>query len=194
MKVLKVLSCGLFYSTAIANISPSGFEAFPNYYFVETGTYNGQGILYALRAGFPVIHSIELFPENVARVSKKFLDKPNVHVWQGNSGEKLYDLIKDFDKPITFWLDAHSGEDIPNQKNTPLIEELDQIKRHHIKTHTILIDDMHCCGRMMFDFLTKEQIMAKIKEINPDYTIYFIPGGDDAEYPENVMVAQVIKK
>lgn len=36
-------------------------------------------------------------------------------------------FIKKLNAPITFWLDAHSG----NQ--CPLIEELEQIKRHKIK-------------------------------------------------------------
>ena len=178
---------------AQANISPAGFEAFPNDYFVETGTFSGQGINYALRAKFPEIHSIELLPVNVKNVSRMFQNNDNVHIHEGDSGKILYDVIKDFDKPITFWLDAHSGIDNANQKNTPILEELEQIKLHHIKTHTILIDDMHCSGTVLFDGITKEQIAEKVKEVNPEYEISYVPGGDDAEYPVNVMVARVPK-
>ena len=174
-----------------ANISPAGFEAFPNDYFVEKGTFSGQGIQYALRAGFPEIHSIELFKRNVDNVSRMFESNGSVHVHLGDSGKVLYEVIKDINKEITFWLDAHSGENDPTKKNSPLLEELDQIKKHHIKTHTILIDDMHCAGKAFFDFVTQDQIKAKIKEINPAYEITYVPGGDDAEYPENVMVARV---
>lgn len=188
----KIVFCVMFLMSGVqANISPAGFEAFPNYYFVETGTFDGQGIRYALRAKFPEIHSVELFAINVANVSRLFSNYSNVHVHHGDSGKILYDVIKDLDKPITFWLDAHSGVDNPNQKNTPILEELEQIKQHHIKTHTILVDDMHCSGKIMFDGITKEQIAAKIMEINPEYVISYIPGGNDAEYPVNVMVAQV---
>ena len=186
-----VLSLMLLASGVQANISPAGFEAFPNYYFVETGTFDGQGIRYALRARFPEIHSVELFKVNVDNVSRMFLNNKNVHIHHGDSGEILWDVIKDLNKPITFWLDAHSGVDDPNQKNTPILEELEQIKMHPIKTHTILVDDMHCSGKIMFDGITKEEIAAKIMEINPDYVITYIPGGNDAEYPENVLFAQV---
>lgn len=99
-------------------------------------------------------------------------------------------MIKDINQPITFWLDAHIFPPrTDGGKNCPLIEELDQIKRHPIKTHTILIDDMHCAGTAAFDFLTKEDLIQKIHEINPEYKIRYIPGGNDGEYPENVMVA-----
>lgn len=178
----------------LANISPAGFEAFPNYYFVETGTFCGQGIRYALRAGFPEIFSMEIDQRNVNNVSKMFQGYNNVRVVRGDSGTQLYDLIKNLDKPITFWLDAHTGIDNANQKNTPILEELEQIKKHHIKTHTILIDDMHCCGTVLFDYLTKEQIAAKVMEINPEYEISYVPGGDAAEYPQNVMYAHVPEK
>ncbi len=188
--LLFLLSTGI----ANANISPAGFEEFPNYYFVETGTYDGLGIRYALRAKFPKIYSMELIKNNVDNVAKMFKENSNVHVVQGDSGKHLYQLIKGLDKPITFWLDAHSGVDNPNQKNTPILEELEQIKWHHIKTHTILIDDMHCCGTGLFDYLTQDQIEAKVMEINPEYEIRYIPGGNDAEYPVNVMVAQVPSK
>ena len=190
MKKLIFLLC-IFVGVAQANISPAGFEAFPNYYFVETGTFDGQGIRYALRAKFPMIFSMELLPAHVKQVSNLFTGNKNVKVIQGDSGKNLYNLIKNLDKPITFWLDAHSGIDNDKQKNTPILEELEQIKWHHIKTHTILIDDMHCCGTVLFDHLTQDQIAAKVMEINPEYEITYVPGGDDAEYPVNVMCARV---
>jgi len=118
---------------------------------------------------------------------------PNVTIWEGDSGSLLYEMIKDINEPVTFWLDAHNGVYDPDAENTPILRELEQIKKHHIKNHTILIDDMHCCERDLFDFLTKDQIAAKVKEINPDYEITFVDGGNDSEYPNNIMVARVPK-
>jgi len=186
-----VMSLLLVANGLCANIAPSGFEAFPNYYFVETGAYNGHGTRYAVRARFQEIHAVELLPQNVRRMMWMFRGFSNVHIHLGDSGKVLWNVIKEMDKPITFWLDAHSGEDNPHQKNTPIMEELEQIKWHPIKTHTILVDDMHCSGKIMFDGITKEQIAAKIMEINPEYVIRYVPRGNDGEYPENVMVAQV---
>jgi len=57
----------------------------------------------------------------------------------GSSADLLWDIIKSIDEPITFWLDAHYVE-------TPILQELVAIKSHHIKTHTILIDDVRLFG------------------------------------------------
>lgn len=183
----------LTISSLSANMSPEGFEAFPNAYFVETGTYGGQGVRFALRAGFPEIRSVEIDHHFVLEARRTFANNPKVHIWEGDSGKMLCQVIKDINAPITFWLDGHNGTPSSDstQKNTPLMEELDQIKEHPIKTHTILIDDMHCCGTVLFDFLTREDIKNKILEINPDYTITFVDGGDDGEYKDNIMVARV---
>lgn len=192
MKKFLVLSL-LFILFVDANMAPEGFERFPNYYFVETGTYRREGILLALRAGFPEIHSVEIDAHFVKEAKKRFINQSNVYIHEGDSGLVLWDVIKDLDKPITFWLDGHNGFPDPNSsaKNCPLMEELDQIKQHHIKTHTIIINDMHCCETLLFDFLTQEQIMQKILEINPNYVIEFVPGGGIGEYPVNIMVARV---
>ncbi len=175
-----------------ANMAPEGFERFPNYYFVETGTYGGDGIRFALRAGFSEIHSVEIDHTFYNKARQSFARFPHVHLHLGDSGKILFDVIKDLNKPITFWLDGHRGWPDPNGgKNTPLLEELDQIKQHYIKNHTIIIDDMHCCETILFDNLTRADIEQKVREINPDYCIIYVAGGDDAEYPNNIMVAYI---
>jgi hypothetical protein len=174
------------------NIGPQGFLQFPNDYFVETGTYAGNGIQRALEVGYKQIWSIEIDSSKVAYVKKRFANYINVFIVQGSSTTDLWELIKPLNGRITFWLDAHIYPPLPNgKKNCPLLEELDQIKKHPIKDHTILIDDMHCCGLPAFDGLTKEDLITKIKEINSDYVIAYIPGGDKGEYPQNVMVAYI---
>ncbi len=175
-----------------ANIGPQGFKAHLNPHFVETGTLYGDGIWQALRDGFPEIHSVEFDLGWVTQAREKFSEHPNVYVWHKDSGKQLYEVIKNIDGQITFWLDAHNGWNNPiDGKNTPLLAELDQIKLHKIKTHTIMIDDMHCCNTVLFDYLTIEQISAKVLEINPAYQISFEPGGNGGEYPKNVLVATV---
>lgn len=187
----KALQCSLLISSlAVANMPPNGFRPYLNNYFVETGTHTGRSIEQALAAGFKTIHSIELNNKLAHWTTSRFKDHSNVHVWQGDSGSILYSVIKDIEEPATFWLDANSCVHNMNGENTPLLRELDEIKRHHIKNHTLLIDDMQCAGTRIFDYITKESIIAKIKEINPDYVISYIAGGDDAECPNNIMVAQ----
>ena len=192
MKIKLSVVLFLFAGSLQCNIAPEGFKRFPNPCFVETGTYIGSGIRFALRAQFPEIHSIEINPHFVALARTAFKNHKNVHIWQGDSGIMLYDVIKDIKTNITFWLDGHSGTPGPEgAKNTPLMEELDQIKKHPIKTHTIVIDDMHCCETILFDYLTREDIAKKVLEINPNYTITYVDGGDAGEYKNNIMVARV---
>lgn len=189
-KYLTLFCSTLVASQLLANIGPQGFGEFRQDFFVETGSYLGNGIQKALDAGFKKIRSIEADKGHFKLTRNRFQDNPNVKVYQGNSSVDLWDIIKDIDQPITFWLDAHIYPPRPDGgKNCPLLEELEQIKQHPIKTHTILIDDMHCCNTAAFDFLGREDFIAKLLEINPDYQIYYVDGGDDGEYKNNVMVA-----
>lgn len=101
----------------------------------------------------------------------------------------LYDVIKNINSSITFWLDGHySGYDTAQgDENNPILKELEQIKKHHIKNHTILIDDIRLCGGFWFDDITLEQIISKILEINKNYTISYVDG-----YVKNdILVAQI---
>lgn len=184
-----LLSCSL-----LANIGPQGFHQFKKSIFVETGTFGGDGIQHALNAGFTEIHSVDIDAIAIKDSKNRFADNANVNIYLKDSSCELGDVLAQIHEPATFWLDAHNGFPDPDAvgvKNTPLLEELEQIKHHHIKTHTILIDDLHCCKTLLFDFLTQEQIIAKVMEINPNYTIDFVPGGDEGEYPNNVLVAHI---
>lgn len=181
-----------------ANITPNmninGFGDFPNYYFVETGLGGGGSLQSALRSlCFSQLHSIEIDRNRIRSVSHIFKPLENVFLHHGDSGKDLWDLIKKINMPITFWLDAHLNRVDPDGgKNTALLEELEQIKRHPIKTHTIIIDDIRCCNTPEFDNITTQQLIAQIKEINPNYTIYYIDGHDGGKILKNdVMVAQV---
>jgi len=176
------------------NMGPQGFHQFKRRVFVETGTFGGSGIQKALDAGFEEIYSIDIDPGHIQFTKERFNQRKNIHLALKDSSYQLWDIIQDIQEPVVFWLDAHNGWPDPNAigvKNTPLMEELDQIKRHSIKNHTILIDDLHCCNTLLFDFLTLEQIIAKVLEINPDYIISFVPGGDEGEYPNNILVASI---
>ncbi len=154
------------------------FAKFPNKYLVETGTFWGTGIETALKAGFQEVYSIEIAPNYYGRAVEKFKDQPNVHLVLGDSALVLGDVIQNINSPITFWLDGHySMEDTGRgSSNSPILQELDIIKRHPIKTHTIMIDDARLFGTEAFDHVTTFQIISKLHEINPDYEIKYEHG------------------
>ena len=176
-----------------ADIGPRGFVDYRNDYFVETGTCRGGSIFTAIQSRFRRIYSIESDPDFYAYSKELFKRHPFVKIWHGDSKLLLWEMIQDIDRPITFWLDAHRFPPLDDgSKNCPLLEELEQIRRHPIKTHTILIDDMHCCGQLEFDYLSKEDLIAKILEINPEYVITFVDGGETGNWKGNVLVARVL--
>ena len=60
----------------------------------------------------------------------------------------MSELLPKISEPITFWLDGHwsAGDTAQGDTNTPLLQELVEISNHHIKNHTILVDDIRQFG------------------------------------------------
>jgi len=152
-----------------------------NNVFVETGSYLGDGIQMAYDAGFEKIISIEISEEFCKNCSERFQNIREVNIVMGDSADILGDVIHDINEPITFWLDGHySGGDLPKGKYlSPLIQELDAIGRHPVKSHTILIDDIWCwrdMDNMYHNDFNVDSLVKSILEINPNYDISFIDG------------------
>jgi len=161
------------------------FRRYLNPVFIETGSYKGHGIQYALNAGFEEIYSIEILPEYFEMCSEKFKGNVNVNLILGNSAIVLEDLLRIINLRITFWLDGHlSG--LPDVEPCPLLKELEIIGRHHIKNHTILIDDLRDWSIIGYGFNT-EILKEKILLINGDYEFKF----EDGHIPNDILVAYV---
>jgi hypothetical protein len=115
-----------------------------NVYF-ETGIYHGDSIQQAIDAGFTKIIGIDNDKECVDLCKKRFNNKVQIHL--ADSATDLLDLIKDINEPVTFFLDAHWQmlESMPPGKNPfPLLDEIKQIKKHHLNPdHQIIIDDWY---------------------------------------------------
>lgn len=145
------------------------FKKYKNSFFVETGCHLGNGIKNALGAGFKYIYSIELSPMFYNKCRNKFAKNKNVVLVLGDSSEKLFSVIENIKEPITFWLDGHysGGNTARGKYESPLIQELEQIKRHPINNHIIIIDDM----REWVDHneFKHYDIYTALKEINKNY-------------------------
>lgn len=166
------------------------FKKYPNKVFIETGSYLGNGIRNAIEAGFEQIYSIELSEKYFNYCKEQFVNYPQVIMVFGDSCERIKDVIKDIDTPITFWLDGHhSCEDTALGKYwTPLMQELEQIKGHKIKNHTIIIDDMRCWKEPnpVHGFYTPD-ILQKIQEINSNYEISY----ENGQTYNDILVAKI---
>ena len=88
------------------------------------------------------------------------------------------------DSPALFWLDGH----VDGVNADCLWDELEHIKNHTIKTHTIIVDDVRILGKEGWGTeVVLDKIIGLIKEINPDYTISY----DDGECENDVLIAKV---
>lgn len=116
-----------------------GFEA-----FIETGTYLGQTTA-AMRALFRQVISIELSDRLYEEARKKFADAPNVQLLHGDSA-CMIDIALDEASgvPAIIWLDAHwsGGVTARSSENTPIMAELESIRRRGRDSDILLIDDI----------------------------------------------------
>jgi hypothetical protein len=172
---------------------PSNIQLFEKYntnpVFIETGSYAGEGIRNAIFAGYKNIHSIELAEKYYQFCKSYFKYIDFVHLYEGDSVTILSCILDKINTSITFWLDAHYSGGDTDFKDTlsPLMRELEIIKTHPIKTHTIIIDDLRewHSDYPAIKFGTDE-IKNKILEINPNYIFSMA----DGFIPEDILVAE----
>lgn len=176
------------------NISKEFLASCINPVFVETGTLTGDGVAKAIDAKFPRVISIELSPKyyNIAHTIFEGTDFP-VELVLGDSGEILYDVIKDIDTPITFFLDGHysNGDTARSHEISPLIKELRQIKQwlSKGKSAIILIDDMRCWSdthaKDSYGFNTEDliEILDDLGAVDINYV--------DGSFPNDILVANI---
>jgi hypothetical protein len=151
------------------------FAEYPNKYGIESGTWRGDGVAAFLEAGFEHIRTIDIDPEAAIFCSNRFWLTKNTHLdikcFTGDSAEMLWEMIKDIQESMTVFLDAHwqffENED-PGPNPFPLLKELEQIGRHPIKTHTLIVDDWHIFYRDRVGY-SKNDVKNAILQINPAY-------------------------
>lgn len=114
---------------------------------VETGTCFGD-MVEAMKPHFDKIYSIELSRELYARARERFAADAHVELIQGDSGQRLGEVMARLERPAIFWLDGHysAGVTAKGDKETPIVEELLQIFAAPDRGHVILIDDARLFG------------------------------------------------
>ena len=161
------------------------FKKYMNPVFIETGSFKGHGIQHALDAGFSQIYSMEILPRYYHYCSVRFEEDANIYIMHGDSTNILTNLLPRIDKRITFWLDAHLSS-LPNVSSCPLLQELEIIRNHHIKNHTILIDDLRDWNIPTYGF-NVETLKERILLINKDYKFLL----EDGHVPNDILVGYV---
>ena len=110
--------------------------------FFETGTYLGD-MIQAVKDDFRHIYSVELNAGLYQQAQLRFKKDHHITLLQGDSGKILYETLKQIQEPCLFWLDAHysGGITAKGNKLSPIVEEINEILKHFIKNHVVLIDD-----------------------------------------------------
>lgn len=108
---------------------------------VETGTFLGD-MVEAQRDFFNKIYSIELSEELAAKAQRRFRQYAHIEIIQGDSSERLQEVISRLNGPALFWLDGHysGGVTALGSKECPALEEVQAIKASPY-AHTVIIDD-----------------------------------------------------
>ena len=97
---------------------------------------------------------------------------PKIQIVQGDSGEKLPEVLHHISEPILFWLDGHysGGFTARAALDTPVADELRTIFAHPVKNHIILIDDARLFNGTD-DYPTIEELEMLVHSFRPDYQI-----------------------
>lgn len=137
---------------------------------VETGTFMGDMIFSQLH-NFDQIYSIELSEQYWKNAKELFKDYPHVNLLQGDSGIKMYELIKGLKQSSIFWLDGHysGGDTAMGEKKSPIYEELKAIFSSSLK-HCLLIDDARLFDGTE-DYPTLKELKSFILQNRPSAVI-----------------------
>lgn len=197
MKIKLLTTLFLTFNTK-ADITFQVLQKYTNDVLVCTGIASGEIFGYAIainakNGAFSEIYGVE---ENgiLANHSQKFVIPKYIkeyksknlnlcQVYHQNSVLYLGNIIDKIDKPITFVLSSQFPDWVDPEKNNLVGLELDQIKKHHVKKHTILIDYIY------FGNINLEAIKNKLLEINPNYKFQFENGGLLGREKEAFLVA-----
>jgi hypothetical protein len=119
--------------------------------FVETGTFYGESLEYALTLPFRRWHSVELSSELHRRAVVQFSDRPQLTLHRGDSVAVLPTILDELDAAALFWLDAHWCflDTARGPKDCPLLDEIELIAAHERSRgvdHVIIADDFHIFG------------------------------------------------
>tara|TARA_R100001480_G_scaffold154661_1_gene160722 strand:+ start:592 stop:1188 length:597 start_codon:yes stop_codon:yes gene_type:complete len=154
------------YFETLDEVNKNAFSIFKAYKsnsntFIETGCHFGGSLTHAINGGYKNLYSCDINKERVDHCLAELSSKCDVlRIDHSNSIDFFEKLLPTIDTDATFWLDAHDeGGGVPTFDELALIKKLFKNKES-----TIVIDDIP----LYFNQVIPD-LIAKIKEINPDY-------------------------
>ena len=150
-------------------------------FFIETGTYAGDSSATALEV-FDEVHTIELSKIIFEQACKRFENNAAIFLYCGDSTYVLPKILSTINEKSVLWLDGHwsSGATARGEVNTPIIQELQALKKSRLKNSIILIDDIRFFqtpiialkDKSLEGYPTIHTVIEYLKDINSYYTYY----------------------
>ncbi len=128
--------------------------------FVETGTFRGDTIA-SLRHDFDELISIEISEDLHEKACGRFATHSNIILLRGDSASQLPRALgQRGDSGAFIWLDAHysGSETAKGAHNTPIIQEVENIRRYGTGKDVIVIDDLRLFWEVRDGFLKHESV------------------------------------
>lgn len=152
--------------------------------FVETGTYEGDTTAQAARV-FDEVHSIELSKQLYETCKKRFENAKNIFLYNGDSSKVFPHLLPNLKHGrVLFWLDGHwsTGITARGDQDTPIMQELESIRKNNLQNSVILIDDIrefqsNVNSKYMYGnraYPDVKEMSDFIKTINKDYSFAMV--------------------
>lgn len=154
--------------------------------FVETGTWKGETI-FAVEKFFNKLYTIEIKKELSDEARDRYAGNKITFI-NGDSSYEIAKLSKKLDGDTIFFLDGHwtKLDTGMGEKEIPLIEELDGIKKYFKHSAIIIIDDVRLfgCGPNLsgdkyhdvdWSYINEEDVINTIKDRIS--LAYYMPSG-----------------
>lgn len=181
-----------------SDINHGILEKYTSKIFVLTGVGRGVNIDSALFAEKSEIYAMDeeiILVEHMIKIVPIMINSgrnrpKKIRLFHGVPKSELYIMIEDVQQPAIFLLSSYMHDPDNKDKAFDIIDELEQIKIHPLKNHTILIDylspETACFGN-----LSIEMVKTKLLEINPNYSFKFEQGGHLGCEDNAVLVAYI---
>lgn len=194
-EIILLLSCVLVHNYGYADVSHGVLEKYKqNDIFVCVGIYSCVSLARAINAKYAellgidesqvlVDHARAIFPKDFNRTIT------NYHIYHGGMSE-FRNIIFTINKPMTIFLGNHFPS-IDEVRSNTILQELDVLKEHPVKTHTVLIDYVNYAGTDAFGGVSLNEIKSRLLEINGNYRFSLEKGGRLEKEEKAILVAYV---
>jgi FkbM family methyltransferase len=161
----------------------NNLKKYNNNILIELGSYHGDTTKAAIGFGYKKVFTCELQPhlyEICKQNLKTEIANKLVDLRLSDSRDFLKDILPLIDEKATILLDAHIDEGNFHPSLTPLVDtycpvldELSLIHKYSKCDHTLIIDDYKLIKKGGWGSgITFDDVVDKIKVINPEYKIF----------------------